>query len=206
MGERKEIMDPFTAFPDKPITDSGPVSRQFLGIGIRSFQDACRHVHDLPYGYNSDRDKLMILFEEKFGSCTTKHAVIATLAKELDLGIEKSIGIYAMTEEIVTGTDRILEKYKLPYVPMIHCFLEYGARRVDLTEANRNGKNKPIDQFLHTEKVEPNISAKDEYRLYRNALKERILNRNELEGIEMKRILQAREKGLVLLKENLTKE
>ena len=69
--------------PDKPITDSGLVSNEFIGLGIRSFHEACRYVHELPYGYNSDRDDLMILFKEKMGTCTTKHAVIASLAAEL---------------------------------------------------------------------------------------------------------------------------
>jgi hypothetical protein len=50
---------------------------------------------------------------EKMGTCTIKHAVIATLAAELDLPVEKNIGIDAMTEKIVTGAGRILEKFGL---------------------------------------------------------------------------------------------
>ncbi len=76
-------MNPFKVFPDKQITEAGPISKTFLGIGIRRFLDACRYVHAQPYGYNSDRDDLMILFKEKMGTCTTKHAVIASLAAEL---------------------------------------------------------------------------------------------------------------------------
>jgi hypothetical protein len=193
-------MDPYTVFPNKAIIKSGEISNQFLSIGIKAFMDACDYVHNLPYGYNSDRDDLMILFKEKMGSCTTKHAVIATLAAELDLPINKSIGIYPMTETIVTGTDSILNKYDLPYIPMIHCFLKYRDHRVDLTEGNQNGKNQPIEILLFTAKVQPNISAKDEYILYRQALKERILRRDELKGVDIKRILHAREEGLAHLK------
>lgn len=196
-------MEHYSVFPDKTIADGGPVSRTFLDLGITRFHPACRYVHELSYGYNSDRDDLMILFKEKMGSCTTKHAVIATLASELGLGIEKSIGIYAMTEELVTGTNQILEKYRLPYLPMVHCFLVHENHRVDLSEGNQNGKNGPIDQFLYTEKVEATISAKDEYLLYRNALKDHVLPRKELAGVDMKTILKVREEGLLLLKENL---
>jgi hypothetical protein len=116
-------------FPDKSIADAGPVSSQFMDLGIKGFQKACRYVHELPYSYNSNRDDLMILFKENRGSCTTKHAVIATLAEELNLSIVKSIGIYAMTEEIVSGTQNILENYHLPYVPMVHCFLVYQEKK-----------------------------------------------------------------------------
>lgn len=196
-------MDKFTVFPNAVIKTAGPVSDKFLSLGINGFIDACRYVHELPYGYNSNRDDLMILFKEKLGSCTTKHAVIATLAEESGLSIEKAIGIYAMTEEIVTGTGKILDRYGLPYVPMLHCFLVYGEHRVDLTEGNNNGKKRSIEDFLYTQKVIPNISAKDEYLLYRKALNEYILIENELKGIDLKSILKAREEGLALLKANI---
>jgi hypothetical protein len=196
-------MDKFTVFPNAVIKTAGPVSDKFLSLGINGFIDACRYVHELPYGYNSNRDDLMILFKEKLGSCTTKHAVIATLAEESGLSIEKAIGIYAMTEEIVTGTGKILDRYGLPYVPMLHCFLVYGEHRVDLTEGNNNGKKRSIEDFLYTQKVIPNISAKDEYLLYRKALNQYILIENELKGIDLKSILKAREEGLALLKANI---
>jgi hypothetical protein len=196
-------MDQFIVLPDKVLTNAGIVSAEFQSKGIRSFHEACRYVNELPYGYNSDRDDLMILFKEKMGTCTTKHAMIATLAAELGLPITRGVGIYPMTEAIVTGTDKILTEYSLPYVPMIHCFLEYENHRVDLTEGNRNGKNRPIDDFLYTDRVAATISAKDEYMIYRRALSEVILKRAELKEVDIKRILHAREEGLKLLKANL---
>ena len=190
----------FNVFPDKLITEAGPVSKEFLGLGIRSFHEACRYVHELPYGYNSDRDDLMILFKEKMGTCTTKHVVIATLALEMEMPIQKNVGIYAMTEEIVTGTNDLLAPFNVPCIPMLHCFLVYEKFRVDLTEGNRNGKNRSIEDFLFVQKVDPNISAKDEYMIYRKALSEVILKRPEFKGTDLKSILQAREEGLKLLK------
>jgi len=197
-------MDKYSVFPDKIITSSGIVSRRFLDFEITGFAEACRYVHQLPYGYNSDRDDLMILFKEKMGSCTTKHAVIAALAAELVFPIVKAIGIYGMTEEIVSGTDRILNKYSLPYLPMVHCFLVYEDCRVDLSEGNRNGKNRSIEHFLYTQIVEPNISARNEYRLYRQALNDSVLKRDEMRGVQLKRILQAREEGIELLKSKVS--
>ncbi len=196
-------MDKLTVLPDAAISAAGAISQKFLELDIMRFRDACRYVHQLPYGYNSDRNDLMILFQEGLGSCTTKHAVIGTLARELAIPIVKNIGIYRMTDNIVSGTDAILEKYDLPYVPMLHCFLVYNRYRVDLTEGNRNGKNCAIDEFLHTEKVIPNIAGKDEYRLYRSALKEKILPLGKLKSVDLKRVLHAREEGLILLKANI---
>lgn len=196
-------MEKYTVFPDKPIVDVGSIAHTFLSLEIKGFLEACRYVHKLPYGYNSDRDDLMILFKENMGSCTTKHAVIATLAAELNLPVEKNIGIYAMTPDIVTGANEILKKFDLPYVPMVHCFLTYKDHCVDLSEGNRNGKNQKINHFLYTERVIPNISAKDEYLLYRKALQNHILLRSKLKGVDIKRILKAREDGLALLRANI---
>jgi hypothetical protein len=193
-------MNRYTVLPDKPISSAGQISKRFLDLSIRSFWEACRFVHELPYGYNSNKDDIMIIFKEKLGSCTTKHAVIATLAAELNLAVAKHIGIYAMTEMIVTGTKRILNQFALPYLPMVHCFLVYEDYSVDLTEGNHSGKNRPIDAFLYTEEVIPNISAKDEYLKYRKVLKEQILSRDEFNGLHMKQILHAREEGIILLK------
>lgn len=193
----------WAVFPDKKILSGKFLSEIFLDLGINRFSDACEYVHELPYGYNTNREDLLILFKEKMGSCTTKHAVIATLAEELALPIKKSIAIYAMTEALVTGTDPILKKYNLPYIPMIHCLLTYQTFSVDLTEGNQNGKNRPIRDFLFTQAVAPNISAKKEYLLYRKTLMEQILKRQALKGITIKQILLAREEGLTLLKNNI---
>jgi len=192
-------MDTYTVLPNPTISKKGIISEKFISMKITNFWDACSYVHQLPYGYNSTTNDILILFKEGYGSCTTKHAVIATLAEELNIPVYKMVGIHAMNEEIVTGTNHILEKYHLPYLPMNHCFLVYNSNRVDLTEGNYNGKNRSIDEFLFTEKVIPNISEKDEYLLYKKALKNHILIRKEMEGIKINDVLHARTEGIALL-------
>jgi len=71
------------------------------------------------------------------------------------------------------------------------------------TATGKNGKNRPIDEFLLTEKVSPNIMGKEEYLLYRKTLKALLLSRPELKETEIRTILRAREEGLRLLKANL---
>jgi hypothetical protein len=198
-------MDPIDVFPDAAITDNGPFSRAFLARGLMSFAAACRHVHTLPYGYNSTREPLILLRENQ-GSCTTKHMAVGLLAEELGLSIHKAIGIYAMDEALVTGAGPLAATHGLPYIPVVHCFLSDGTHRVDLTEGNRNGKNGPIDTFLFTARVRPDISEKEEYRLYRQALTTDVLTREEMAGIDLKTILKAREAALSLLKGNMERQ
>lgn len=197
-------MEDISVLPDAVVADHGQVSARFLELGVTSFRMACTFVHELPYGYNSDREDLMVLFREKKGTCTTKHAVIATLAEEMSLPVRKNVGIYKMTEPLVTGTDTILERHRLPYLPMIHCFLASGSHRVDLTEGNRNGKNGPVNTFLFTQEVTPMFNEREEYLLYRRVLAEEILQRAEFRGVDLRTVLLARGEGLSLLRDHIS--
>jgi hypothetical protein len=195
-------MDPYDKLPDAEITSSGEMSRKFLELGIKSFKEACDYVHNVDYGYNSNYDDHLIFFKEKKGSCTSKHAVIAGLAEELNIPLYKHVGIYKFIEEVSTGTSAILKKYKVPFVPMIHCFLVYKNLRFDLTEGNCNGKKKTLEDFIHEEEVEPFITTKDEYLLFKRVLKEKILPSQEWEGVSERTALKAREEAIILIKKN----
>jgi|GEM_PF-5759229 len=96
----RQRMPSYEMLPEQPISGAGPMTSAFLARGIRSYRAAGAYVHGLPYGYNSDPDDPMILFKEGKGTCTPKHAVIASLAAELGLPVTKRMGIYAMTEAL----------------------------------------------------------------------------------------------------------
>ena len=193
-------MDSHDKLPDAEIILVGDLSKKFLELGIHSFKEACFYVHKIDYGYNSNYEDRMIFFKEKKGSCTSKHAVIAGLAEELGLPLYKHVCVYKFTEEITEGVQKILDKYNVPYIPMVHCFLVYNDYKFDLTEGNNNGKKVPIDEFIHAEKVDPFISRKEEYLLFKKILKEIILPSKEMKGITEKTLLKAREEGITLLK------
>ncbi|MBY8992545.1 MAG: hypothetical protein KGD58_17500 [Candidatus Lokiarchaeota archaeon] len=199
-------MDSYDKLPDAEIKPVGEISKEFIELGITSFKEACENVHNIDYGYNSNYDDKMIFFKEKMGTCTSKHAVIAGLAEELNIPLSKHVGIYKLTEEISSGTNKILKKYNIPYIPMAHCFLVYKNFRFDLTEGNCNGKNTTIKSFIHEEEVDPFISRKDEYFLYKRVLKEQVLPSKEMEGIKERTLLKAREESIILFKDNVKKQ
>jgi len=192
-------MDSYDKLPDAELIPVGELSKKFLGLGIKTFKDACNYVHNIDYGYNTNYEDKMIFFKEKKGSCTSKHAVIAGLAQELNIPLYKHVCVYRLTEDITTGVDEILKKFNIPYVPMVHCFLVYDEYKFDLTEGNNNGKKNHIDEYIYSEKVEPFISRKDEYLLFKKVLKEKVLPSKEMEGITEKTLLQARAKSINLL-------
>lgn len=63
-----------------------------------------------------------------------------------------------------------------------------------------------IDEFIHKEKVNPFVSRKDEYLLFKKILKQHMLSSNEMEGINERSLLKAREESILLLKENTKKQ
>jgi hypothetical protein len=58
----------------------------------------------------------------------------------------------------------------------------------------------------NTTRVRPDISEKEEYRLYRQALTTHVLTREEMAGIDLKTILKAREAAIALLKVNMERQ
>lgn len=201
------FLDSLEYMPDIRFIEHGPLSKKFLELGINNFREACKYVQKIEYGYNSDYENRMILFIENKGTCTTKHAVIAGLAAEIGIPIFKNVGVYKMTEKIVKNANLILQKYNLPYVPLVHCFLVYEKEgkkyQFDLTEGNNNGKQSTIQEFIHSEQVDPFISRKDEYKLYKKVVKEKVLPSIEMKGITERIILKAREEAIELLKKNM---
>ena len=196
-------MDSYDNLPDAEIIFRGEISKKFLELGIKSFKEACKYIHEIEYGYNSTYNDDLILFKENMGTCTTKHAIIAGLARELGIPLQKNVGVYKFTEDITTGAKKIQEKYNIPYIPMVHCFLVYKQYRFDLTEGNNNGKKTSIEYFIETREVNPFISRKDEYLWYKKVLKEKILPSEEMKGIKERILLKAREESILLLKKSI---
>jgi len=70
---------------NRPLAFDGPVTRLFRAAGVNDFAGAARHVLKLPYGRIADRSKFWLVLEEGRGTCTTKHATLAELAREHQL-------------------------------------------------------------------------------------------------------------------------
>jgi hypothetical protein len=116
---------PIETLPNAVIQPQGVVSQAFIDRGVKTFRDAAYYVNRLPYGHNSSSGNAMTLFDDGFGTCFPKHGLVALLAEELKLPVYRCEGFYPLTDKIVTGVDAILAEYGLPYIPRIHCFLNY---------------------------------------------------------------------------------
>jgi len=94
------------------------------------------YIKELPYGRISNREDLTLVLSEQKGSCSSKHALLKTVAVENqmeDVGL--FIGIYKMTRENTPGIGSVLTDHKLPYMPEAHCYLKIDGEPFDATNA-----------------------------------------------------------------------
>ncbi|HET7819119.1 MAG TPA: hypothetical protein VFL70_07400, partial [Bacteroidia bacterium] len=70
--------------PDFYIQSNGIISKKFLGKNIFTFKKAAAFIQQLPYGRNLNKNNLASLFIDNCGTCSTKHALLKTLADEND--------------------------------------------------------------------------------------------------------------------------
>jgi len=165
-------MHSIDVFPNITLRAQGVISEQFLQRSLKTFHEACQWTKDLPYGTNSSREDSLIMFEEGYGTCTTKHGAIARLAQEQNLPIHKNLGFYRLNNEIVTGVNPLLKPYNLDFIPQIHCFLAFENWRVDLTEGNCNGKNKTIEDYDFVIQVVPDLTCEQHHAYYLEYLRQ----------------------------------
>lgn len=148
-------MDDLCTLPNSPLTNRGPITKECLERGWSTFRQAALGIQAMPYGYNAAPVTIDSLFRDGRGTCITKHAALATCAREMGLDLRKAIGIYVMDDALVSGLGGILAPLGLKGVPASHCFLTSGPYRYDLTEGNCNGKNGPVESYLYIEVTEP---------------------------------------------------
>jgi len=108
-------------------------------VGVDGFVDAARFVHALPYGRNADRSDYTLVVPERRGTCSTKHALLAALAREHGIALTLRVGIYLLTEANTPGVGKVLRAHGYESVPEAHCYLAERDRRVDLTHPGTSG-------------------------------------------------------------------
>jgi hypothetical protein len=147
-------MNRIEQLPNGILHDNGLISKSLLSKGITNFHDTCKYIQNLPYGRTSNKTDWMLVITERRGTCSTKHALIARLAEELDLDVHLMLGIYPMKEANTPGVGKILHKTKFSFIPEAHCYLKYNDIRIDITGLDHSDEE-PIDELLVEEEILP---------------------------------------------------
>jgi len=191
------MQNPLAHLATRLLAVDGPITRLFRASGVHDFAGAANHVLQLPYGRVTDRSKFWLVLEEGRGTCTTKHATLAELAREQDIDVQLMLGIYEMNERNTPGVGRVLDAYGLSYIPEAHCYLRYQGERIDVTGVPPGAE--PIESFLHEEPI-----AVDQIGAYKNDLHKRFLRdwiarTNTVPGRSLEDVWRIREECIAAL-------
>ena len=123
-------------FPNFKIKLNGNISKAFLKIKINNFQQACEYIKNIRYQRISVKSNLLLVLEEKRGTCSSKHALLKKLAEENNINdIELKIGIYKMTAKNTPGLENLIPK-NISFIPEAHAYLVFYKNKLDFTRIN----------------------------------------------------------------------
>ena len=138
--------------PNFVILPCGPISKAFIQRNIGSFFEACVFIGNLTYARNRDKNNLLSLFEEHCGTCSTKHALLKSLADENNFKkLQLMVGVYKMNHINTPKIKHVIESYNLSYLPEAHCYLKYENIVFDYTTGHVNSINFINDLIFETE-------------------------------------------------------
>ena len=183
--------------PNRPFSATGPFTLLFQAAGIQDFAGAARHVLTLPYGRIADREKLRLVLDEGRGSCTTKHALLAELAREQGIDVHLTLGIYEMSERNTPGVGRVLSAHGLEYIPEAHCYLRHESGRIDVTGVPVGAE--PIDHFLHEEPITVDQIGAYKHDLHRRFLRDWITRTDSVRVRSLEEVWGIREACIAAL-------
>ena len=129
---KKEI----SLLSDKPLTS---LSKSFQ---LKTFEALLNHVKHLPYGRNANRNDFSLVLKEQQGSCSSKHALLKTVALENNLDqVQLVLAIFKMNAKNTPKIASILEQHNIPFIPEAHCFLKINEAFIDVTNKKSNYNN-----------------------------------------------------------------
>ena len=137
--------------PNFRLEKAGRLGSRFNYLGIEDFRRAAAYVRDIPYGRNSERSDWGLVLAENRGTCSTKHALLAALAREHDAEVGLRLGVYLMDGANTPAVAEVLDAHGLVCLPEAHCYLSYREERVDVTGVEAGA----IEAFLHEEPIGP---------------------------------------------------
>ena len=92
------------------------------------------YIKAIPYGRNANRDDFSLVLTENKGTCSSKHALLKTLAKDFNQeNVQLIIGIFKMNAENMPILADYLNENQLDYIPEAHCYLKIDGVPFDYT-------------------------------------------------------------------------
>lgn len=183
---------------DFNLTSGELYSTAFRERGIHTFSDACAFIHQLPYGRNANRSDFMLVLSEERGTCSSKHALLASLALENGVEhVELIVGIFMMSPETNPSLEDFFSDKPYTTIPEAHCYLNYKGERLDFTALDFN-MEKITPKIVREQRIDPNQVSDWKIMIHKHYL-QGWLNRNQAVQLSLDELWKDREEVIALL-------
>jgi hypothetical protein len=192
------MMRQWEALPGSALKPAGPLSAEIMARGVNDFRAAARCVQKLAYGRTLDRTNFGAVLREGKGTCSTKHAYLAALAREQNLKVALMLGVYKMRGNNTPGIGAVLYRHGIAFLPEAHCYLIYEGTRIDVTRV----ETRPAEtiDFLHEEIIAPEQIGGYKAALHRQFMQRWITeNPDQAKGRSLEEMWRIREECIAAL-------
>lgn len=184
-------------------TRKGSLSDLALEYGLKTKEQLLSYVRSVPYGRSSNRGDFSLVFSENRGTCSTKHALIKSIAIEQQwTDTELVLVMYKMNKENTPGIGNVLAEAGVLYVPEAHCVLKMGAEVMDITSSDSD-YDRLEGSILMEKSIKPEQVGQWKVDFHRDYMKNWILKASC--GYDFDEIWALREKCILRLSENENK-
>lgn len=132
------------------------LTSDMLEAGVVSWEDIVRSVQCFHYGRNSNRNDLNLVWYERKGSCSSKHAFLKHVADLNNIvNVDLILTFYRMNESNTPGIGQILSDNNLSYLPEAHCYLKVNGKELDITNIHSDF-NRYKNDIIESKEIAPN--------------------------------------------------
>ncbi|WP_375239563.1 hypothetical protein [Aurantibacter sp.] len=119
-----------------------PLTLLTKSLNLNTWLKLVNHVKHLPYGRNANRNDFSLVLKEQKGSCSSKHALLKSIALENNFNnIKLILGVFKMNSKNTPKISSILEKHNIEFIPEAHCYLKIDNYYLDITNSTSDYNN-----------------------------------------------------------------
>lgn len=116
------------------LESNDPLTIDIVESGVVSWEDLIRCVKNFHYGRNANRSDVSLVWYERKGTCSSKHAFLKHIA---DLNkvpnVDLILCLYKMNAENTESVGTVLNEFNIDFLPEAHCYLRFKNEPIDVT-------------------------------------------------------------------------
>ncbi len=140
------------------LESNDPLTIDIVESGVVTWEDLIRCVQTFHYGRNAKRSDVTLVWSERKGSCSSKHAFLKHIADLNNIqNIDLILCMYKMNSSNTQKVESVLNEFKIDYLPEAHCYIRVETEAIDVTTMSSKFLSIQADvleeQIIHPDQV-----------------------------------------------------